>query len=143
MHRYQPAILKGSSHTDARGVVTFNNGFDASLVKRIYTVENRSTDLVRGWQGHRVEQRWFACIKGCFEILVITIDDFDHPSADLPIAVFQLQDHDLTYLHVPAGHVTAIRSMQPGSKLLVLADYASGEIADEYRLPIDYFCGTK
>ncbi len=44
-----------------------------------------------------------------------------------------LDDRQLTYLHVPAGHVTAIQALEEGSKLLVLADYGIGEIEDEYR----------
>ena len=44
-----------------------------------------------------------------------------------------LDDRQLTYLHVPAGHVTAIQALEEGSKLLVWADYGIGEIDDEYR----------
>ena len=72
-----PKIISGNSHQDKRGIITYNNDFNASSVKRIYTIENHSTDFIRGGQGHKTEQRWFACMKGAFEISVIKIDDFD------------------------------------------------------------------
>lgn len=132
-------LLEGKKHQDERGIITYNNDFDASTIKRIYTIENRSIDFIRGWQGHQIEQRWFACTKGSFEISVIEIDDFENPSKDLMVKKYQLNDERLTYLHVPSGCVTAIQSKEENSKLLVLSDYGLGEISDEFRYNLDYF----
>ncbi|WP_294307032.1 WxcM-like domain-containing protein [uncultured Chryseobacterium sp.] len=132
-------LLQGKTHQDDRGVITFNNEFDASEIKRIYTIENHSTDFIRGWQGHKIEQRWFASMKGSFEISVIEVDDFTNPSKDLISQKYLLTDEVLTYLHIPAGCITAIQSKSFDSKLLVLADYRLGEIADEYRFDLNYF----
>lgn len=137
-----PNYLEGKRYQDERGMITFNNDFDASQIKRIYTIENHSTDFIRGWQGHKIEQRWFACMKGSFEISVIEVDDFEKPSKDLTITKYVLTDEVLTYLHIPSGYITAIQSKENSSKLLILADYGLGEIKDEYRFPIDYF-GTR
>lgn len=134
-----PKYLEGKKHQDERGVITYNNEFDASQIKRIYTIENCSTAFIRGWQGHQIEQRWFACMKGCFEIAVIEVDDFSKPSKDLTIYNYSLTDEVLTYLHIPAGCITAIQSQSEESKLLVLADYMLGEINDEYRFDLEYF----
>lgn len=132
-------ILEGKKHEDERGIITFNNEFDASEIKRIYTIENHSTEFIRGWQGHKIEQRWFACIKGEFEISVIQIDDFTQPSKDLMITKYRLDCETLTYLHIPAGFITTIQTKKTGSKLLILADYALNQIQDEYRFSLDYF----
>lgn len=132
-------ILQGNKFIDQRGRITYNNDFDASQIKRIYTIENHSTDFIRGWQGHQIEQRWFACMKGRFEISVIEVDDFTKPSKDLIIQKYILTDEVLTYLHVPAACITAIQAKSLDSKLLVLADYGLGEINDEYRFDLDYF----
>lgn len=132
-------ILKGDKHEDIRGIITYNNEFDASVIKRIYTIENHSTEFIRGWQGHKIEQRWFACMKGSFEIALIEVDDFKNPSRDLTINKYILSSEVLTYLHVRAGFITAIKSLEEGSKLLVLADYGIGEIDDEYRFDLNYF----
>lgn len=134
-----PQYLNGNKHSDERGTLTYNNDFDVSAVKRIYSIENASTDFVRGWQGHAIEQRWFAAMIGSFQISIIKVDDFDRPSKDLPIEKFLLNDNMLTYLHVPAGYITAIKALESLSKLLVLADYGVGEIRDEYRFELDYF----
>lgn len=132
-------VLEGKRHEDARGIITYNNDFDASKIKRIYTIENHSTELIRGWQGHEIEQRWFVCMRGSFEISVMKIDDFQQPSKDLTVNKYLLKDKNLTFLHLPSGHITAIQAIEEGSKLLVLADYALGEIQDEYRFPLEYF----
>ncbi|SFT33177.1 WxcM-like, C-terminal [Chryseobacterium formosense] len=132
-------LLEGKKHHDQRGIITFNNDFDASAIKRIYTIENHSTEFIRGWQGHKIEQRWFACMKGCFEISVIEVNDFTEPSKDLTMQKYLLKEDTLTYLHIPAGCITAIQSKIGNSKLLVLADYGLGEINDEYRFDLDYF----
>ena len=132
-------LLKGNKHQDERGIITFNNEFDASQIKRIYTIENASTEFIRGWQGHKIEQRWFARMKGCFKIFVIDVDNFEKPSKDLPIQKYLLTADVLTYLHIPSGCITAIQAKEKESKLLVLADYGLREVDDEYRFPIDYF----
>ena len=35
-----PAIIKGDAYEDSRGKLTYNNVFNASTVKRIYSIEN-------------------------------------------------------------------------------------------------------
>lgn len=135
-------LLEGKKHQDERGIITFNNEFDASQIKRIYTIENSSIEFIRGWQGHKIEQRWFACMQGSFEISVIEVDDFENPSKDLKIQKYLLKNDVLTYLYIPSGCITAIQAKEEESKLLVLADFNLGEINDEYRFSIDYFKKT-
>ena len=132
-------LLEGKKHQDERGIITFNNDFDASQIKRIYTIENTFLDFIRGWQGHKIEQRWFACMQGSFEIAVIKIDDFENPSKDLIPEYFILKTNNLDFLHIKSGCITAIKAKEKNSKLLVLADYSMNEIQDEYRFPLDYF----
>ena len=132
-------LLEGKKHQDERGIITFNNDFDASQIKRIYTIENTFLDFIRGWQGHKIEQRWFASMQGSFEIAVITIDNFENPSKDLIPEYFILKTNNLDFLHIKSGCITAIKAKEKNSKLLVLADYSMNEIQDEYRFPLDYF----
>ncbi|MCT2409540.1 WxcM-like domain-containing protein [Chryseobacterium antibioticum] len=132
-------ILKGSKFKDDRGALKFNNDFDVSSIKRIYTIENENLSFIRGWQGHKIEQRWFACMNGKFKIGVIEIDNFDSPSNQLCPKYFELTADVLDILHVPAGYITSIKALEEESKLLVMADYKLDEIQDEYRFPLDYF----
>jgi dTDP-4-dehydrorhamnose 3,5-epimerase-like enzyme len=132
-------IIKGNKHTDTRGTLRYNNDFDASKIKRIYTIENASLDFIRGWQGHKIEQRWFSVMSGKFTISVIEIDNWETPSEFLLITNYTLSAESLDFLHIPAGRITAIQAIEPNSKLLVLADFNLGELQDEFRFPSDYF----
>jgi dTDP-4-dehydrorhamnose 3,5-epimerase-like enzyme len=132
-------IIQGGSHSDSRGKLTFNNSFDASRVKRIYTIENESPDFIRAWQGHKIEKRWFAAISGSFKVQLIEIDNWENPSKQLKREVFILDSHHLNILTVPSGYVSSIQALEQNAKLLVMADYSLGEIKDEYRFPPNYF----
>lgn len=131
-------LIKGNKQQDDRGRLCFNNEFDASQIKRIYTIENSSVNFVRGWQGHKIEQRWFSVIIGAFEISLIQVNNWLNPSKDIEPVRYVLEE-GLDVLHVPSGYITAIQALQENAKLLVMADYQLGAVKDEYRFPIDYF----
>ena len=132
-------LIHGNCHCDQRGFLSYNNDFDATSIKRIYVIENKSIDFIRGWQGHKIEQRWFTAVSGKFKIELIQIDNWESPSRDLKINNFVVDSEKLDVLHVPSGYVSRIQALEPNSKLLVMADYLLGEIKDEYRFDIDYF----
>lgn len=134
-----PKITKGGSHTDTRGTLFYNNDFDASQIKRVYVIENATTDIIRAWQGHKIEQRWFSAIKGSFKIQLIEIDNWENPNKNIEMLTFIINTEKLDVLHIPKGYVSSIQSLEKGSKLLVMADHLLGEIKDEYRYEVDYF----
>jgi len=136
-------VINGNQHADARGILKYNNDFNASEVKRVYFIENKDTQFKRGWQGHRIEQRWFSAVSGIFEIQLINIDDWENPSSMLKPYVFQLSCDTMDVLHVPSGYVSCIQALEDHSKLLVMADYRIGEIKDEFRYPLEQFSCTK
>ena len=135
----QPGLIKGGAFEDHRGKLSFNNTFDGARVKRIYTIENKETDFVRAWQGHKIEQRWFSAMIGSFELKLIAIDNWESPSRNLTQHTFELSEESLDILWIPAGYVSSILSLEVSSKLLVMADYALGEVNDEYRYDSEYF----
>ncbi|GAA5086404.1 WxcM-like domain-containing protein [Chryseobacterium ginsengisoli] len=134
-----PEIIEGRKHSDERGKLSFNNNFNASAIKRIYTIENNEIDFVRGWTGHKIEQRWFSAVQGSFIIRLIKINDWENPLNIFEILEFKLVSDKLDILHMPKGYVSAIQAKEENSKLLVMVDHALGEINDEYRFPQDYF----
>jgi hypothetical protein len=85
-------VITGNHHTDNRGNLTFNNDFDASGIKRIYTIENQSTNIIRAWQGHAIEKRWFTAMKGSFEIKLIQIDNWKNPDKNAEVFSVILND---------------------------------------------------
>lgn len=134
-----PQLIKGDSHEDFRGGLVYNNDFEATAIKRIYVIKNKNIAIVRAWQGHQIEQRWFSAINGSFKIELIAIDNWDKPNKKLERFEFVLDSEKLDVLHIPAGHVSSIQSLAAGSKLLVMADYLLGELEDEYRYESGYF----
>lgn len=135
----KPKLISGKCHSDQRGLLFYNNDFNSSLVKRIYIIQNKSNDLIRGWQGHKIEQRWFSAISGQFKIQLIQIDNWENPSKSLEVKTFLIDAEELNILHVPQGYISSIQSLESDSKLLVMADYLLGENKDEYRYDVDYF----
>ncbi len=134
-----PEIIKGSSHTDERGTLFYNNDFDASQIKRVYVIENATKDIIRGWQGHKVEQRYFSVINGSFKIQLIEIDNWDNPSKNIEKLTFTINAEKLEVLHVPNGYVSSIQALERGSKLFIMADSYLRENNDQYRFNLDYF----
>lgn len=134
-----PNLLQGNSHNDERGIVFYNNNFDASYIKRIYLIENQNVDIVRAWRGHRIEQRWFSAINGSVKIQLIAIENWDRPNKKSERFEFVLDSQKMDILHIPAGYVSSIQSLNEGASLLVMADYLLGAINDEYRFEVDYF----
>ena len=126
-------------HKDARGTIKYNNDFDLTAIKRIYLIENSGTELTRGWQGHRIEQRWFTAVEGMFEIALILIDDWESPSKDLEKRTYFLNSNSMNVLHIPQGYITSIKAKKPSAKLLVFSDYHLGEIHDEFKYDLNYF----
>lgn len=135
----KPSEIKGKVHTDYRGSLFYNNDFDAHEVKRIYFIENKDTEFVRAWQGHKIEQRWFSAVQGSFEIKLIEVDDWITPSKNSTIHSFVLKASQLDILHVPKGYISSIQALELNSKLMLMADYLLGEVKDEFRFDADYF----
>ena len=135
----KPSEIKGKVHTDFRGSLYYNNDFDAKEVKRIYFIENKDTEFVRAWQGHKIEQRWFSAVQGSFEIKLIEVDDWITPSKNNTIHSFILKANQLDVLHVPKGYISSIQALELNSKLMLMADYLLGEVKDEFRFDADYF----
>ena len=135
----KPKLISGGLFSDDRGNLRYNNDFNAKPIKRIYTIENNSVDFIRAWQGHKIEQRWFSAIYGSFLIKIIEPNHWESPSGINASFDFVLRKNTLDFLHIPGGYLTSIKSLEEDSQLLVLADYALGEIKDEYKFPLEVF----
>lgn len=135
----KPELILGGKYADFRGALLHNNNFDCSLVKRIYVIENVDTSFMRGWQGHKVQQRWFTAMQGSFKIQLIKIDVWECPSKKTNVDSYIIDSEKLDILHIPKGYITSIQSLSDKSRLLVMADYSLNEISDEFKFPLDYF----
>ena len=62
------SIINGGFFEDSRGRLDYVNDIDLSKIKRMYFTTNTEVGFFRGWQGHKIESRWFFCVKGSFEV---------------------------------------------------------------------------
>lgn len=136
----QPYILYGVNSTDERGTVGYLNQFDLSRVKRFYTIEHPNTDVVRGWRGHRIDQRWFHVSRGSFLVTLVQIDDWASPNPNGAQLIYTLLELDFPILYMPAGYASKIQALEKDSKMIVFADSTAEEgMEDNYLYPVDYF----
>ncbi|WP_233487185.1 WxcM-like domain-containing protein [Tenacibaculum sp. E3R01] len=135
----EPEIIKGNCFIDERGKLLYNNSFDADKVRRLYSIENKDVNFHRGWQGHKIQQRWFQVLTGSFEIRLIKLDNWYKPSKNLEQITFRIDYSKMDVLHVPKGFANCIKAIEDNSKLLVMSDYLFGVVDDEYKFDSDYF----
>lgn len=120
-------ILQGGIFRDHRGELVHVNDFHLEGARRYYVIKHDSTEVVRGWHGHRFEAKWFQCLRGGFRLAFVKPDDWEHPSPDLVPEVFTLTAERSELLCLPAGYANCIRATEPDSILLVF----SGKVLEE------------
>jgi dTDP-4-dehydrorhamnose 3,5-epimerase-like enzyme len=124
-------IISGGQFNDDRGTVSFVNDFDMSSIKRFYAIQHPNIEIIRAWQGHKLEQKWFYSIVGSFLINVIQIDDWEDPSIDLVVTSHYLESRNPSVLYVPGGHVTGIIALEADSSLIVFSNMFVNESKDD------------
>ena len=126
-------LIKGDTHTDKRGKLEFINDFDLSKIKRFYKITPLDTKIIRAWQVHEIETKWFHCVKGSFEVKV----------ADLltnEVNTFTLTDNKPEVLHIPKGNANGFKALEENSILMIFADLTLEEAKnDNKRLEIGDF----
>jgi dTDP-4-dehydrorhamnose 3,5-epimerase-like enzyme len=133
-------ITEGGLFSDTRGTVSFVNDFNLAPVKRFYLISHPNTDIVRAWQGHKIERKWFYCIQGSFEVKVVKIDDWVHPSKELIIQSYVLTANKSQVLTVTEGCATGIRALEIDASLMVFSDKTLDEAKnDDYRFDKNYW----
>ena len=85
-----PVLLQGGCHVDARGSISFVNGFTFAGVERFYWIQSNHVGMQRGWVGHQREHKWFTVVAGEVQMAVVRPDDWPSPSSDLPVARYVL-----------------------------------------------------
>src|SRR5664279_3144639 len=134
----KPAIIKGGSFSDSRGSMRFVNNFRFGDVKRFYLIKHPETTIVRAWQGHKLEKKYFYPISGSFLIAWVKIDDFENPSENLIPEYHVLSAKNSEILSVPKGYANGLKALEPDSEIMILSDLSLEESANEnIRYPSD------
>lgn len=133
-------LIDGGNHTDDRGTIAFANDFDLTPAVRLYRITHPDTSVVRAWQGHKKESKWFHCLEGTFLIKLIKIDDWGNPSLDLNIETFELKGSQSQVLHVPPGYASGFKALEKNSSIMVFSDFTVEESTnDDFRFEKNYW----
>ena len=126
------AIIQGGSYKDERGSLIYFNELDMKPIKRFYRINHPDTSIIRAWQGHRYEQKWFYVLKGSFLIALVVPDDWETPSDKAPVKLFTLSGAEPQILHVPGGLVNGFKAMEDDSALMVFSDFTIAESENDH-----------
>lgn len=131
-------VIAGDTFQDERGEMRFFNSLNMSEIVRFYEISPVNQDIIRGWQGHQHEKKWFYCLSGGFVINIIEINDFNRPSEDLTPIRVELESSNPRILAVPGGFVTAIKATSNNARLQVFSNAVLNESKnDDFRFPLD------
>ena len=131
-------LIEGGLHVDDRGILAFANEFDMTQVRRFYQIKHINRQIIRAWQGHKIEKKWFYCSEGSFLVNVVEIDNWVTPSLSLPVQTFTLSAAKPQVLFVDGGCVTGLQALENNAALLVFSDMDTVQSkADDFRFDKD------
>lgn len=136
----KPYLISGGKFKDNRGSISFVNDFKFEDVKRFYIIEHQDTSVIRAWQGHKAEKKYFYVVNGSFIIKAIKPDNWENPSKELVAEKFILNENESNILCLPQGFINGFKVLEENSKLMVFSNMENEESADDLiRFPLDYW----
>lgn len=136
----KPIIIKGGTFSDPRGSMRFVNDFQFKDIKRFYFIKHPDTVVVRAWQGHQFERKYFYPVSGSFVVAWVKIDDFNSPSQKLIAEYHILTAENSEILMVPQGYANGLKALQPASELMIFSDINLEEsVHEKIRYPSDWW----
>jgi dTDP-4-dehydrorhamnose 3,5-epimerase len=136
----KPEVLKGFTHRDARGTLSYNNNLDISAFKRLYVIENSLEQPFRGWHGHEFESKIFIALDGKLRFGAVRVRDWFNPDPDEKPITAELESSDLDAFFVPGGYANSISSLKLGARALVLSSSTlQASMEDDYRFPAEFW----
>ena len=101
-----------------------------SSVVRMYCIESKS-GVIRAWQGHKRETKWFYAVKGGFLVKTVNMDSLERINYNLNSSVSEV-------LESAPGHYNGFEALEEGSVLMVFSDFRLEESKED-----DYKKSTK
>lgn len=136
----KPYKIKGGIHEDERGKIAFVNDFSLSEIQRMYHIHPSNANVIRAWQGHQKERKWFHCLQGKFIVKLLKINEWDCPSKNLKPQTYILNSTDSEILCIPGGYVNGFKALEENSILMVFSDMNTlSSKEDDYRFDRDYW----
>jgi len=136
----RPTIIEGGIFSDERGSMRFVNDFRFEDVKRFYFIKHPDSSVVRAWQGHQFEKKYFYPIAGSFVVAWVKIDDFENPSEDLIPEYHILSAENSEIISVPKGYANGLKALKPNSEIMIFSDLSLEEsVKENIRYPSDWW----
>jgi len=132
-----PELLQAAAFHDQRGALYAWADFDLKSIVRMYAIEPANTNIIRAWQGHFKERKWFWAASGCFEVQTIPLDQFGKPIL-AQRAQWILNANEGAVLAIPGGYLNGFRALEASSRLLVFSDFdLEASKVDDIRFSMD------
>lgn len=136
----KPTIIEGNNIFDNRGSLTFVNKFDLKKIKRFYIIKNHASKFIRAWHGHKIEEKFFFCSEGAFQLSCVKIDNFKKPNPKKKIFTWILSSEKPQIICIPKGYANGTMTLTKNTKILVFSSLSLEESkSDDYRFPSDYW----
>lgn len=130
------SLITGDSFSDHRGILRYVNEVNPGYFRRFYIITHQDINIVRAWQGHKIEEKAFYVISGSFTIAVVQPLNFDEPGDNEIPYFFNLTEANKHFLRVPGGSFTGIKAISINANLLVLSSLTVEESKeDDFRQP--------
>lgn len=125
-------VIDGDVYSDNRGTLKSVNDFNMSSVVRMYSIEPK-LKVIRAWQGHKVETKWFYAVKGSFLVKIMNMKT-------LQINEYKLNSIEPKILKIPGDNYNGFEALEVGSILMVYSDFNLQQSKDDdYRVGIDEY----
>lgn len=132
-------VIKGNSHVDERGILKFFNDVDFTEVVRMYEITPKK-GVIRAWQGHKTEKKWFYCSQGRIVVNLVAISNFDEASPSLKSEKKILTEDKPEILLIAEEHANGFVALEENSKLMVFSNLGVEQSAlDDYRFKFDFW----
>lgn len=140
----EPRLIEGGLSVDDRGSVAFVNSFAFDGVKRFYVVANHRAGFVRAWHGHKLERKYVMVVAGSAIVGAVRIDNWEHPSKDLPVHRYVLSAEKPAILYIPPGYANGFMTLTADTKLIFFSTASVEESRnDDIRYDAHYWDAWK
>ncbi len=124
-------IIEGNSFQDNRGIIRFVNNFDLKNIRRMYVIKPE-TDVIRAWQGHKIESKWFFVLSGSFQVQSINMLDLNNRQNII------LKSSENLVLNIEPGSYNGFIALNDSSELSVFSDQTLEKSKDDdFRLTLE------
>ena len=121
------SFIDGEVFTDNRGLITSNNSFNLNEIKRMYTIYQLSTKVIRACQRHLLETKYFKCIKDEFIVTWKGLANNFPRISDKDPEFKILNDNCNQIIKILNVYADGVKAREKNSSILVFSDFELNE----------------